>query len=119
MLNCPHCGSQNPDYYTQCPNCGTSLSGVRASSPAASPAGYSSPSYSSVAEQPVTSVGQWFLWSLLIGFLPLIGTIIMVCTVKDPSAKNAAKVGLIMQCVVIVLYIIMFAAGMFSSLGNL
>ena len=71
------------------------------------------------AEEPVTSVGQWFLWSLLIGFLPLIGTIIMFCTVKDPSAKNAAKVFLIMQIVAIVFYIIAFAVGMMSSIANM
>lgn len=71
------------------------------------------------AADPVTSVGQWFLWTLLIGFLPIIGTIIMFCTVKDPSAKNAAKVMLIMQCVAIVFYIIAFAAGMMGSITNM
>ena len=116
MLTCPRCGSMNPDYYTQCPNCGTQLSATRAQN-TAPPSGYSSPMYT--ASDPVTSVGEWFLWSLLIGFLPLIGTIIMFCTVKDPSAKNAAKVVLIMQIVAVVFYILAFAAGLMGALTNM
>lgn len=120
MLTCPRCGSMNPDYYTQCPSCGTQLSASRAQSTAA-PSGYSSPMYT--ASEPVTTVGQWFLWTLLIGFLPLIGTIIMFVTVKDPSAKNAAKVMLILECIAVVFYIIAFAVGMatggMDALNNL
>ena len=123
MLTCPHCGSLNPDYYTQCPSCGTSLSPAQSQNMAPPPS-YSAPaSPIYTASQPVTSVGQWFLWTLLIGFLPLIGTIIMFVTVKDPSAKNAAKVMLIMQCIAIVFYIIAFAVGLatggMDALNNL
>ena len=114
---CSNCGAKVPDGTKFCPNCGTQLSAARAQT-AAPPSGYSSaPMYT--AEEPVTSVGQWFLWSLLIGFLPLIGTIIMFCTVKDPSAKNAAKVFLIMQIVAVVLYIIAFAAGLMGAITNM
>ena len=113
MLTCPHCGSQNPDYYTQCPNCGTSLSAAQ-QAPVQS-TGYSS---SYMPEEPVTTAGGWFGWTMLIGFLPIIGTIIMLCTVKDPSAKNYAKLMLILQIIGIVLYIIMFAVGMFSGLTD-
>ncbi len=112
MLTCPHCGSQNPDYYTQCPNCGSSLSGAQ-QAPVQN-TGYAAPAY--MAEEPVTTAGGWFGWTMLMGFLPIIGTIIMLCTVKDPSAKNYAKLMIILQCVAMVLYIIMFAAGMFSGM---
>ena len=40
------------------------------------------------------TVGEWFL-----------GAIIMLCTVKDPSAKNYAKLVVILQAVVIVIYV--------------
>ena len=105
MLTCPHCGSQNPEYYTQCPNCGTALSAAQ-SQPMNT--GYAAPAY--MPQEPVTTTGGWFGWYFLLSFLPLIGTIIMLCSVKDPSAKNYAKLMLILQIIALVAYIIMIVA---------
>lgn len=103
MSICPQCGTQNPDNYSNCPNCGAQLMQQPAPQPAApTTGGYIPPAYQ---QAPPTSVGGWFGWSLLYGFLPLIGAIIMLCTVKDPSAKNYAKLIVIMQAIVIVIYI--------------
>ena len=114
MITCPHCGSQNPDYYTQCPNCGTSLAGSRPQPQQTN--GYVHPAY---MEQPVTSIGHWFLWYLLVSFLPLIGAIVMYASVKDPSAKNFAKLMIIMYIIAIVLCLLIIAlavsAGIFAS----
>lgn len=107
MITCPHCGTQNPDNYTQCPNCGSPLVQAQPQFQQPQPAAYIPP-----VQQPqdeITGVGGWFGWYLLICFLPLIGTIIMLCTVKDPSAKNFAKLMLILQIVAIVIEIIIFA----------
>ena len=101
MKLCPNCDTQNADHFTQCANCGTILP-----NPAPQPVysggtnGYVPPAYQTV---PVTSMGGWFCWSLLCGFLSIIGPIIMMCTVKDPSAKNFAKAMLIVQGVMLVL----------------
>lgn len=103
MARCNSCGAELPDYYTSCPNCGgTSLTKSPVS---ASPA---STGYVPMSQQrEVTSAGGWFCWFLLLSFLPIIGTIIMLCTVKDPTAKNYAKLTLIMQIIGIVLTIIL------------
>ncbi len=102
MARCNSCGAELPDYYTSCPNCGgTDLSKSPVS---AAPASHS---YVPISQQrEVTSAGGWFCWFLLLSFLPIIGTIIMLCTVKDPTAKNYAKLTLIMQIIGIVLLII-------------
>lgn len=102
MAICSHCGTQSPDSYTQCPNCGAGLMQQQA---APSAYGYNPPP---AAEVPPTSVGGWFGWHVLCWILPLIGTIIMLCSVKDPSAKNYAKVMLIMQIISIVIVIACF-----------
>ncbi|MBR3448719.1 MAG: zinc-ribbon domain-containing protein [Oscillospiraceae bacterium] len=103
MARCNSCGAELPDYYTSCPNCGgTSLTKSPVS---AAPA---STGYVPMSQQrEVTSAGGWFCWFLLLSFLPIIGTIIMLCTVKDPTAKNYAKLTLIMQIIGIVLTIIL------------
>ncbi|MEE3404511.1 MAG: hypothetical protein VZR73_10545 [Acutalibacteraceae bacterium] len=103
MARCNSCGAELPDYYTSCPNCGgTDLSKSPVS---AAPASHS---YVPISQQrEVTSAGGWFCWYLLLSFLPIIGTIIMLCTVKDPTAKNYAKLTLIMQIIGIVLTIIL------------
>lgn len=108
MKLCSNCGTQNPDYYTQCPNCGTAL-------PAAAPqpiySGSSTGGYIPRAFQaaPVTSMGGWFGWTLLCGLLLIIGPIIMMCTADDPSAKNFAKATLIFQIIAIVLSVVLLA----------
>lgn len=115
MIICPHCGTQSPDHYPQCPNCGAQLIQPQAApQPMQQPMGYVPPAYQ---QQPVTSVGGWFGWSLLIGFLPLIGAIIMLCTVKDPSAKNYAKLIVILQAVVVAIYVLIFALGVAAGLS--
>ena len=50
-------------------------------------------------QREVTSAGGWFCWFLLLSFVPIIGTIIMLCSTKDPTAKNYAKLTLIMQII--------------------
>jgi rRNA maturation protein Nop10 len=122
MITCPHCGTQSPDYYTQCPNCGGAISGASPQQPVQQPfqqpattGGYIPPAYQ---QEPVTSMGAWFGWSLIIGLLPVIGTIIMLCCVKDPSAKNYAKMALVLQCIALVIYIIAFACGFMSGLAQ-
>ena len=96
------CGAQHPDNYKQCPNCGNLLQ-----SPATQPAtynGYIPPAYQ---EAPTTSVGAWFGWYLLCAVLPLIGAIILLNVTKDPSAKNFAKLNIILSIIGIVLAIAM------------
>lgn len=116
MKTCPQCGTQNPDHYTHCPNCGAQY-------PAAQPMPQPMPqtnSYIPPAYQPdpVTSVGAWFGWSLLIGFLPLIGGIIMLCSVKDPSAKNYAKLIVVLQVIVLAIYILLFMLGIAGGMAS-
>ena len=106
MARCNSCGAELPDYYTSCPNCGgTSIS------KAPSSASSVSSGYVPMSEQRVvTSALGWFGWFMLISFVPLIGTIIMLCSTKDPTAKNYAKLALIMQIIGLVLCIICIAA---------
>ena len=106
MARCNSCGAELPDYYTSCPNCGgTSISKAPSSASSASSG------YVPMSEQRVvTSALGWFGWFMLISFVPLIGTIIMLCSTKDPTAKNYAKLALIMQIIALVLCIICIAA---------
>lgn len=106
MITCPYCGTQSPENYPKCPNCGAMF--AQPQQPVQQPMGYVPPAYQ---QDPITTVGGWFGWSLLIGFLPLIGAIVMLCSVKDPSAKNYAKLIVIMQAICIVLYIVLIALG--------
>ena len=122
MITCPHCGTQSPDYYTQCPNCGGAISGASAQQPIQQPfqqpaatGGYVPPAFQ---PEPVTSMGAWFGWSLIIGLLPVIGSIILLCCTKDPSAKNYAKMVLVLQYIAVVLYIIAFACGIMSGIAE-
>lgn len=117
MITCPHCGTQNPDHYTQCPNCGSPL--VQAQ-PQPQPAAYIPPAAPAVQNNgEITSAGLWFGWYLLLSCFPIIGTVIMLCVTKDPSAKNYAKLMLILQCIFIVIYIACFALGFISGItGN-
>ena len=105
MARCNSCGADLPDYYTSCPNCGgTSLSQGAPAAPAYS-------GYVPVSEQPreITSMGGWFCWLLLCGIIPIIGPIIMMSSAKDPTAKNYAKMTLIMQIIGLVLaFLILF-----------
>lgn len=108
MVTCPYCGTQSPDTYPKCPNCGAQFvpqQTYQQPQPMQQPmGGYVPPAYQ---QEPVTSVGAWFGWSLLIGLLPLIGAIIMLCAVKDPSAKNYAKLIVILQGIIIAVYILL------------
>ncbi len=117
MAFCPHCGTQSPDNYTQCPNCGASLPQTQTPPPqpvyqgppnpyAGGYPGYPQPMMQ--PQEPVTSAGAWFGWTLLLGILPVIGAIIMLSASNDPSAKNYAKLMLILQAVVVGLYILFF-----------
>lgn len=110
MITCPYCGTQSPDNYPKCPNCGAMF--AQPQQPMQQPMGYVPPAFQ---QEPITTVGGWFGWSLLIGFLPLIGAIIMLCSVKDPSAKNYAKLIVIMQAIFIALYVALIALGVAAS----
>ena len=56
-----------------------------------------------------TSVGGWIGWMLLIGFLPLIGLIIMALAATDPSAKNFAKANLLVIAIITIIALIITA----------
>ena len=122
MAFCTRCGTQVPGQYSQCPNCGAPVVQTQQTMappqqpfynnmPAAMPQPY-------IMEAPITSTGAWFGWYLLCCVLPIIGTIIMLCATPDPSAKNYAKVMLIIQCVIIALYTALIIFG-FSVLRRL
>lgn len=113
MITCPHCGTQNPDHYTQCPNCGNPL--VQAQ-PQPQPAAYIPPAAQQQPMGEITSTGLWFGWYLLMCVLPIIGTIIMLCASKDPSAKNYAKLMLILQCIGIAFYVLLIILGVASGM---
>ena len=119
MKTCPQCGTQNPDHYTHCPNCGAQYPIQQPMQQPMQQNAYIPPAYQQ--QEPVTSVGAWFGWSLLIGMFPLIGAIIMLCCIKDPSAKNYAKLIVVMQVIVLVIYVLLFllgiAGGMAASRG--
>ena len=118
MAFCPHCGTQSPDNYTQCPNCGASLPQMQTpppqpvyQGPPQNPYAGAYPGGPQPMMQPqdaVTSAGAWFGWTMLLGILPVIGAIIMLSASNDPSAKNYAKLMLILQAVVVGLYILFF-----------
>ena len=96
MARCNQCGNEMPDYYTKCPNCGGDV--VRGAAPAAAQ------SYMPLSMQRViTSPLGWFGWNVLCGFLPIIGPIIMMCKTQDETAKNFAKLTLILQIIGLVL----------------
>ena len=102
MARCNQCGNEMPDYYTKCPNCGGDI--VRSAAPAAAQ------SYMPISSQRViTSPGGWFLWNLLCGLLPIIGPIIMMCKTRDETAKNYAKLTLILQIIGLVLLALLAA----------
>lgn len=71
-------------------------------------------------QQPVvTTAGGWFGWIVLCSFLPLIGLIIMLCTTKDPSAKNYAKCMLIYSAIIFVVFLIFGAVLVPAIIGYL
>ena len=98
MARCNSCGADLPDYYTSCPQCGsTSLSrGVSAAPPPPV-------NYGTIEQRKITTAGEWFLWMLLCGLLPVIGPIIMLCCTKDKSVKNFAVVYLIFYVISLIL----------------
>lgn len=111
MARCTSCGAELPDYYTSCPNCGGQQV-VRGASPAPQPQNY----VPMQEDRVVCTTGQWFGWLLLLAFLPLIGMIVMLCTAKDPSAKNYAKLMLILTIIATVIYAIIFVVAMVPAM---
>lgn len=109
MARCNGCGADLPDYYTSCPNCGAALNAGAAGAPipqAQPMGGYVPPM---AQQRQITSVLGWLGWSLLCSALPIIGAIIMLNVTKDPTAKNFAKLMLILNCIGIVIGLL-FAA---------
>lgn len=117
MKLCPNCGTQNADQYAQCVSCGTVLPAAAPQPVYSGTSGYIPPAYQA---PPVTTMGSWFLWTLLCSILPIIGPIIMMKSASDPSAQNFGKAMLIWQIIGIVLCIISMVmfSGMFYSLRN-
>lgn len=106
MKLCPNCNTQNADVYTQCVGCGAVLPSappqpIYSGNPGYS--GYVSPSQM----EPVTSAIGWFGWYLLCSYLAIIGPIIMMNITKDPTAKNYAKLMLILQIIGVVLGVVL------------
>ena len=106
MKLCPNCNTQNADVYTQCVGCGAVLPSappqpIYSGNPGYS--GYVSPSQM----EPVTSAIGWLGWYLLRGYLAIIGPIIMMNITKDPTAKNYAKLMLILQIIGVVLGVVL------------
>ena len=106
MKLCPNCNTQNADVYTQCVGCGAVLPSappqpIYSGNPGYS--GYVSPSQM----EPVTSAIGWLGWYLLCGYLAIIGPIIMMNITKDPTAKNYAKLMLILQIIGVVLGVVL------------
>ncbi len=101
MARCTSCGAELPDYYTSCPNCG----GTQVVRGTGAPQMQQSASYSQPAmtQTYVTSFLGWIGWLLLCTFVPIIGQIVMLCVSKDPSAKNYAKLSLILMAILLVL----------------
>ncbi|HAG13401.1 MAG TPA: hypothetical protein DCG49_06010 [Ruminococcus sp.] len=96
MARCNQCGSELPDYYTSCPNCGCqSISKGAAAQGYGQQAGYSMP----VQTREITSPGQWFGWLLLMGVLPIIGAVIVMKSSRDQTAQNYAKLVIILQAI--------------------
>lgn len=102
MARCNQCGNEMPDYYTKCPNCGGDV--VRGAAPAAAP------SYAPMfPARTITSPVGWFGWNVLCGLLPIIGPIIMMLKTQDETAKNYAKLTLILQIIGLVLFALLAA----------
>lgn len=103
MARCNGCGAELPDYYTSCPNCGAQLNAAvpNMQPPQAPPMGGYVPPAGQQRE--VTSVLGWLGWSLLCSALPIIGAIIMLNVTKDQTAKNFAKLMIIMNCIGLVI----------------
>lgn len=97
MGRCTQCGAEMPDYYAKCANCGGQIAQTGPAAPQMG--GYVSP-----AAQPrvITSTGGWFGWLLLCSVLPIIGPIIMLSSSQDETAKNYAKLMIILQAISIV-----------------
>ena len=72
MARCNQCGSELPDYYTSCPNCG---GGVVRQAPPVQPAQPMNGYIPMAQQREVTGMGAWFGWSLLCGILPIRVTI--------------------------------------------
>ena len=112
MARCTSCGAELPDYYTSCPNCG----GTQVVRTAAAP---QAQSYAPPIQQSrvVYSMGQWLGWLAVCGFFPLVGVIVMLCVAKDPSARNYAKLMLILYIIAIVIYAVLAAIMIPAMIG--
>lgn len=110
---CTCCGRIIPDLAMQCPQCG----GMQApmNIPQSPPVGTLTPFpniqrvdpippvYQQTAEDGILTTGQWFGWLLVLTFLGIFGSVIMYNHVRDKSARNLARVLLILHCVIIIL----------------
>ncbi len=118
MSKCFNCGAEFEGGY--CPDCGVPASNSNPA-PAPRPQAYNPPpvyNNINVTNTETTSVGGWFGWQILIGFLGIIGLIIMMCVSRDPSAKNFAKASLIWSIIGLVLVILLFALGVFAGIAS-
>ncbi len=115
MARCTSCGSQLPDYYKSCPNCG----GTQLESEAAAPQFQPQHAYVPRSMQRVSLTGgQWFGWLFLCNLLPIIGPIIMLNVVKDPSAKNFAKMMIVFSIIGLVLSLLIYVPALIGYLNK-
>ncbi|WP_295154444.1 hypothetical protein [uncultured Ruminococcus sp.] len=115
---CSSCGTSNPDHVTNCVNCGAVLDNYNQVYPV-NQGGYTQPynqQYSQPYSQqypqaynapynPPTTMGGWFGWLLLCSFFPIIGQLIMLSS-KDESARNFAKVQLLLALIGIIAFVV-------------
>lgn len=111
---CPDCGTENPNA-AEMPTVSQTPQQNYSAPPPPPPAYTPPPVYNNVAvvkNNDVTSVGGWIGWLFLIGLLPFIGIIIMLCCSHDESAKNFAKAQLffMLLAIGIVVLILILAA---------
>lgn len=122
MAKCYKCGTEYSGRF--CPSCGASS----APQPMGPVNPIPQPVFTNVSvEQPTssTSVMGWIGWLVLLGFLPVLGLIIMALAATDPSAKNFAKANLLILAIILAVVLIililaiviplLFAGGMAAS----
>jgi len=103
MASCPYCTAQIAPGLYQCPNCGSPLTPVDQSMTpmVAQPVMPPQPIYTQqpmypAATEPVVPTRSWIGYLLLCACMPVLGSIITLCTAKENSVKNFAKAFLIL-----------------------
>lgn len=103
MASCPYCTAQIAPGLYQCPNCGSPLMPAETSMPPAAVQSalppqtvYSQPPMYPAAVEPVVPTRSWVGYILLCACMPVIGSIITLCTAKEKNIQNFAKAFLLL-----------------------